>query len=72
MPRTIAMHPQLKAALDANHDAKKIFDSLSPSHQKEIIRYIANLKSEEKATFNVQKAIGYLLGKNRFVGRPPI
>lgn len=71
-PRVIAMHPRLKDALDTNHDAKKIFDSLSPSHQKEIIRYIANLKSEEKVTINVRKAIGYLLGKNRFAGRPPI
>ncbi|MBP7966976.1 GNAT family N-acetyltransferase [Candidatus Woesebacteria bacterium] len=71
-PRIIAMHPMLEDALIANSEAKKIFNSLSPSHQKEIVRYIANLKSEEKVNLNVQKAIGYLLGKNRFVGRPSI
>lgn len=67
--RTIKPHPKLVKALKANKEAKKVFDSLSPSMQKEIVRYISLLKSEESITQNVEKAIGFLLGKNRFVGR---
>jgi len=56
-------------ALEHNEEAKLVFDSLSASRQKEIIRYISNLKSDESVIKNVQKAIGFLTGKNRFVGR---
>lgn len=67
--RTIAPHPEFSQALEQNQEAKRVFDSLSASRQKEIIRYISNLKSAESITNNVQKAIGFLTGKNRFVGR---
>lgn len=67
--RTIQPHPKLLAALKKNAAAKKVFDNLAPSLQKEIIRYIANLKSEESVERNVQKAVDFLLGKGRFVGR---
>ncbi|MBT1705899.1 YdeI/OmpD-associated family protein [Chryseosolibacter indicus] len=67
--RSIAPHPKLVKALKANKDAKKVFDALSPSKQKEIVRYISLLKSEESIVTNVERAIGFLLGKNRFVGR---
>lgn len=67
--RKISMHPKFRAALENNFKAKEIFDGLSSSRQKEILRYIANLKSETAVTNNVEKAVGFLLGKNRFVGR---
>lgn len=67
--RTITPHPKLVAALNENAVAKEVFDTLSASKQKEIVRYITSLKSEESITLNVEKAIGFLLGKNRFVGR---
>lgn len=67
--RTIKSHPKLVKALNTNKKAKKVFDSLPPSRQKEIVRYISFLKSEESVAANVEKAIGFLLGKNRFVGR---
>jgi|GEM_PF-139489 len=67
--RTIKAHPRLLQALDENKDAKTKFDSLTPSLQKEIIRYIAHLKTEESVNRNVTKAIDFLLGKGRFIGR---
>jgi hypothetical protein len=48
---------------------KKVFDQLIPSKQVEINRYIARLKTEEAIERNVRRAIGFLLGKNSFVGR---
>jgi hypothetical protein len=67
--RTIQPHPEFLQALDRNIEAKQVFERLSVSRQKEIIRYISFLKSAESVTKNVKKAIGFLTGKNRFVGR---
>ncbi|MFN8415625.1 MAG: YdeI/OmpD-associated family protein [Cytophagaceae bacterium] len=67
--RTIEPHPNWLKALKENKEAKVVFYQLAPSKQKEIVRYIANLKSEESINKNIEKAIGFLLGKNRFVGR---
>lgn len=67
--RTVAMHPKLTEALRNHPEANGIFESLTPSHRSEIVRYIANLKTEASVERNVEKAIAYLLGKERFVGR---
>ncbi|OQP63667.1 YdeI/OmpD-associated family protein [Niastella populi] len=67
--RTIAPHPKLTAALNKNKKARSVFDKLRPSLQLEIIRYIAHLKTEASIDKNVVKAIDFLLGKERFVGR---
>ncbi|BAV09677.1 protein of unknown function [Filimonas lacunae] len=67
--RTILPHPKWEAALAENKAAKAIFDQLRPSLQLEIVRYITNLKTEASIEKNVAKAIGFLLGKERFVGR---
>ncbi len=67
--RTIASHPKFVKVLSKNKEAKKMFDSLTPSRQKEIVRYIANLKTEESVDRNIAKAIDFLLNKGRFVGR---
>ena len=67
--RTLEMHPELKKALAKNKEAQKTFDALPPSRQKEIIRYIGFLKTEESLHRNIQKVIGFLQGKDRFVGR---
>ena len=67
--RSITPHPEFLQALDQNLEAKQVFESLSASRQKEIIRYISSLKSADSVTKNVQRAIGFLTGKNRFVGR---
>lgn len=40
-------------------------------HQKklEIVRYLARLKTEESLEKNIKRAINFLLGNERFVGR---
>ncbi len=67
--RSIHPHPKLLQALEQNKQAKEKFDTLIPSLQKEIIRYISFLKTEESIDRNVAKAIDFLLGKGPFVGR---
>lgn len=67
--RVLTIHPKLEAALSKNKSAKKIFDGLPPSRRKEIIRYIGFLKSEQSVDLNVKRAILFLLGKHRFIGR---
>ena len=68
-PRTIPMHPRLKKAFKENKEVKKAFDKLSPSRQKEILKYINFLKSEESVDKNIQKAIAHLTGGKPFIGR---
>jgi AAA+ ATPase superfamily predicted ATPase len=65
----IPVHPRLKNALKANKAAMKVFETLSPSLRLEIVRYIANLKTTASVDRNVQRAINFLLGKERFIGR---
>ncbi|MFT3751090.1 MAG: DUF1905 domain-containing protein [Agriterribacter sp.] len=70
--RSVAFHPGLAAVLNKNKKAKKVYESLTPSLQKEINRYIAGLKTAESINKNIDRAISFLLGKERFVGRPPL
>jgi len=50
--------------MDASGDAL-----LPASRQKEIVRYISALKTQESVTKNIERAIGFLMGGNRFLGR---
>ena len=70
-PESRAIQPPAKflKALKANKKAKTVFDSCIPSLQLEIVRYLANLKTEEALDKNITKAINFLLGKERFIGR---
>jgi hypothetical protein len=67
--RAITPHPKLVKSLEKNKKAKAVFDKLRPSLQHEIVRYIANLKTEASIDKNITRAIDFLLGKDRFVGR---
>ncbi len=67
--RSLTMHPKLQAAIAQNKKAKAVFDTLPASRQKEIVRYISFLKPEESIDRNVTRAIQFLLGKEKFVGR---
>jgi len=67
--RTIAPHPKLTKALNNNLNAKAVFESLPPSRKHEIIRYISSLKSEVSIDRNISRAIDFLTGNGRFVGR---
>jgi hypothetical protein len=61
--------PAFEQALAETPAAQEVFDRLSPSRQHELVRYLARLKTEDSLTRNLARAIGFLLGKNRFVGR---
>jgi hypothetical protein len=67
------MHPMpswFDAALDQNPRARQNFGALTPSRQKEILRYFSNLKSPEAQARNVQRAMRVLSGdKERFMAR---
>ena len=67
--RAIPLHPKFTNALKENKAARKIFDSLPPSRRLEIARYLSFLKTEASVDRNVLKAINFLLGKERFIGR---
>ena len=67
--RTVDPHPKLLKALQENPEAKKVFDALPTSRRREIIKYISFLKTEKSIEKNVARAIGFLLGKERFIGR---
>ncbi|HLE05340.1 MAG TPA: YdeI/OmpD-associated family protein [Anaerolineales bacterium] len=64
-PPTTPMHPRLAAALSRNRAASQAFHRLSPSRQKEILRYLHSLKGEEAIGRNVRKVIEHLLGTGR-------
>jgi len=66
--RTVPIPEKLLLALQKNEKAKLVFEQLSPSRQKEIARYIGNLKSEEAVIKNVARAMKFLVGDERFVG----
>lgn len=67
--RSIPIPPKLLQALNENETANNIFQNLRPSLQHEIVRYIAHLKTEESIDKNILKAIDFLLGKGKFIGR---
>lgn len=67
--RELPVNTRFEKALRSNKKASAVFDSLPPSRKKEIVRYINNLKTETAVEKNINKAIGFLLGEQRFVGR---
>lgn len=67
--RSIRPHPKLIKALNEHPEAKEVFDKLTLSKQKEIIKYISFLKTEESIDKNVLRAIQFLVGSARFLGR---
>ncbi len=67
--RTMAPHPKLTKAFESAREAQNVFQNLSRSKQQEIIKYFSYLKTEESIDRNIKRAIDFLLGKGRFVGR---
>lgn len=68
-PRITPMHPGLLRELAKNKNANSAFEKLTPSRQKEIMRYIGFLKTEESLAKNIEKVIKHLSGKGSFIGR---
>jgi hypothetical protein len=67
--RSITPPPGFVKALEKNPGAKAVFDGLPPSRRHEIVRYIASLKTEESVARNIKRAVDFLNGDGRFVGR---
>jgi len=59
-PRVEPMNPALAKALKKSKKAKAAFARFSPSHQKELNRYLNHLKSPEALKRNLVKVMGYL------------
>lgn len=67
--RDIAPPEKFIEVLNQNKEAKAVFDGLPASRRFEIVRYLAKLKTEEVREKNIQRAINFLLGNERFIGR---
>lgn len=64
------MPPTLDRGLKRSSRAKAAWDALRPSVQKEFLRYLAALKSEDAKARNVERALRVLNGEEeRFLGR---
>jgi Domain of unknown function (DUF1905)/Bacteriocin-protection, YdeI or OmpD-Associated len=60
--KNVPMAKEFKGKLE-EHGLLAMFQQLSPSRQKEINRYLNNLKTEEAVTKNINKMINVLMGK---------
>lgn len=67
--RKVEMHPLFLEKLNQDNIALAIYESLAPSLQKEINRYLNGIKREENLLKNIQLALGFLKGENKFIGR---
>lgn len=61
--RTVPLGQQLKEALAKDKTAKKAYDSLPPSRQKEINRYLTGLKTEATLQRNIVVVVDSLAGR---------
>ena len=59
-PREVRMPEALAQAFSKDRAARSAFDKLAPSRQKEILRYIGSLKTEESIRKNVEKIVRQL------------
>jgi hypothetical protein len=62
-PRIEAMHPKFRDTLSKNKVAKTAFEKLTPSRQKEMLRYLNSMKTDVSLERNIEKIIAHLLGE---------
>ena len=62
-PRIVPIHPKFARALSKNKEAKASFEQLAPSRQREILRYLNSMKTDESLVRNIEKVIQHLLGQ---------
>jgi hypothetical protein len=62
-PRAEPIHPKLERAFAKNPSAKAAFEKLIPSRQKEILRYLNSMKTEESLDRNIERVLKHLLGE---------
>ena len=61
--RKAPVPPRFRGALDSDEGAAEAFDKLTPSRQKEILRYLGSLKSEEALERNIERVLSQLRSK---------
>jgi|SRR3990172_3623579 len=61
--REVPSPPKFTLALARNKKAKQAFEKLTPSRQKEVLRYLNNLKQQETLERNIEKVIQFLTWK---------
>lgn len=62
--REVPMHPKFKEALEKNAKAKEAFEKYPPSHQKEINRYLNNMKTDTRLKKNIDRIVRHLRGED--------
>jgi hypothetical protein len=62
-PRTLTIDPVLENALKKNKPARDAYQELAPYRQKEILRYLDSMKTEESLIRNVKKVLKHLVGE---------
>ncbi|WP_346236457.1 YdeI/OmpD-associated family protein [Niabella insulamsoli] len=68
-PPAVMAPPAFLKALQKDKKAGSMYESLTPSLKKEILRYLSHLKTQESLDRNIERAINFLKGKERFLGR---
>jgi len=68
-PRNIEAPKAFISALNKEPRAKRVYEQCSASLQLEINRYLSRLKTAKSLEKNIHRAINFLLGKERFIGR---
>ncbi|MCI0549422.1 MAG: YdeI/OmpD-associated family protein [Anaerolineae bacterium] len=63
VPRIEKNPPKFVQALSKNKEAKAAFEKLTPSRQKEMLRYLNSMKTETSLERNIEKIIRHLLGE---------
>ena len=62
-PRIVPMPPEFAQALSKSREARAAFAKLAPSRQREILRYLNSLKTDESLVRNIEKVIQFLSGR---------
>ncbi|HEX4336817.1 MAG TPA: YdeI/OmpD-associated family protein [Polyangiaceae bacterium] len=62
-PPKTPMNAALAAAITENAAARDAFEALTPSHKKEILRYLNSMKTEASLARNVENVLRHLTGK---------
>ncbi len=68
-PPEVTAPPAFLLALENDPEAKRVFDNLPAYLKKEISRYLYYLKTEKSLNRNIARALNFLRGKERFIGR---
>lgn len=63
LPRTVPTPPKFTRALSKNKAAKVAFQELAPSRQREILRYLNNLKQAQTLERSIERVIRFLQGE---------